>query len=111
MDQKFIAGIGNIYASEICFYAKAHPLRIISTLQEKEIRGLYDGIKTILSMAIKLKGSSMDTYLDIYGQQGEYIQFLKVYGRAGKLCFKCQSKIEGIKLAERSTYFCLKCQK
>ncbi|MBI4653266.1 DNA-formamidopyrimidine glycosylase [Candidatus Kuenenbacteria bacterium] len=110
MDQKFIAGIGNIYATEICFYAKINPLRIISTLREKEIDELYKGIKKILSTAIKLKGSSIDIYLDIYGQQGKYISFLKVYDRAGELCLKCKTKIEEITLAGRNTYFCPKCQ-
>lgn len=111
MDQKFISGIGNLYAAEICFYAKVHPMRIVLTLHENEIKNLFNGIKKILSIAIKLKGSSADTYLDIYGQQGKYESFLKVYNRAGKLCLKCKTKIEKIKLAGRGTYFCPKCQK
>lgn len=110
MDQRFIAGIGNVYAAEICFFAKIRPTRLIKTLTEREKKDLYFGIKKILFGAVKQKGSSVGAYLDIYVEKGEYIQFLKVYQRAGKKCFRCQTKIKEIRLAGRSTCFCPKCQ-
>lgn len=110
MDQRFIAGIGNVYAAEICFFAKVRPTRLNKTLTEQEKKDLYFGIKKILSEAIKQKGSSVDAYLDIYAEEGEYIPFLKVYQRAGKECFQCRTKIKEIRLVGRSTCFCPKCQ-
>jgi len=111
MDQSFLAGIGNVYAQEICFYAKVNPNRIVSTLLDKEINELYQGIKKILLAAIFYKGSSVDTYLDIYGLKGKYIPFLKVYNREGKECLRCGTKIKKITLGGRGTCFCPNCQK
>lgn len=110
MDQGFIAGIGNIYAQEICFYAQVAPKRLVSSLKEKEIRDIYKGIKKILLSAIKYKGSSVDNYRDIYGKKGEYVPLLKVYQRKGEKCFRCGGKIEEIRLGSRGTSYCLKCQ-
>ena len=112
MNQKFIAGIGNVYAQEICFYAKVLPMKEVSSLSQKEIRNIYKGIKEILPRAIKYKGSSVDTYLDIYGKKGKFIPFLKVYGREGKQCLRCKkAKIKKITLAGRGTCFCPNCQR
>jgi formamidopyrimidine-DNA glycosylase len=111
MDQTFIAGIGNIYADEICFYAGVRPTRIISTLGEKEIKKLFAGIKKILFEAIKYRGTSADQYLDAEGKEGKYAPRLKVYGRKGKKCLRCGGIIQKIKLNGRGTYFCPRCQK
>jgi len=110
MDQGFIAGIGNIYAQEICFYARVAPKRLAGSLKEKEIKDIYEGIKNILLSAIKYKGSSIDNYRDIYGKKGEYVSLLKVYQRKGEKCFRCGGKIEEIKLGGRGTSYCPKCQ-
>ncbi|PIU10853.1 formamidopyrimidine-DNA glycosylase [Candidatus Kuenenbacteria bacterium CG08_land_8_20_14_0_20_37_23] len=110
MDQSFLAGLGNVYASEVCFYAEVNPQRTGSSLKDGEIGKIYEGIKEILQEAIKYKGSSVDTYLDIYGRKGGYMPHLKVYGREGKKCLRCGVKIKVIKLGGRSTYFCPKCQ-
>ncbi|TSC95729.1 MAG: formamidopyrimidine-DNA glycosylase [Parcubacteria group bacterium Athens1014_10] len=111
MEQNFIAGLGNIYAQEICFYARVRPDRKKETLKENEIEKLFHGIKKILSAAIKRKGTSIDSYLDIYGKKGNYVPFLKVYQREGKKCFRCGEIIKEIKLAGRGTSFCPECQK
>ncbi|MFH1613036.1 MAG: bifunctional DNA-formamidopyrimidine glycosylase/DNA-(apurinic or apyrimidinic site) lyase [bacterium] len=111
MDQKFIAGIGNAYADEICFYSKIHPEKNILTLKEKDFSNLHDNIKNIFLQAIENKGSSIDTYRDIFGEEGKYHFKFQVYGRKGKLCFKCNAKIEQIKIKNRSAYFCPNCQK
>lgn len=110
MDQKFIAGIGNLYADEILFYAKVHPLRDVSTLSENEISGIYDGIKEILPSAIKHRGSSVDNYVDVDGKKGGYVPFIKVYGRKGEPCPRCKTPIERIKIGQRSAHFCPRCQ-
>lgn len=111
MDQKFIAGIGNAYADEICFYSALHPEKNILTLKEKDFNNLYFNIKKVFLQAIKDKGSSIDTYRDIFGEQGKYHFKFQVYGRKGFFCFKCNTKIEQIKLNNRSAYFCSNCQK
>ena len=111
MNQEFLAGVGNIYASESCFYAKILPTRPAGNLTKKEIKELYQGLRKILSAAIIRKGSSVNQYIDIYGKKGEYVPFLKVYNRQGKLCLRCGTKIKKITLAGRGTYFCPGCQK
>ncbi|MFH0856902.1 MAG: bifunctional DNA-formamidopyrimidine glycosylase/DNA-(apurinic or apyrimidinic site) lyase [bacterium] len=111
MDQTFLSGIGNLYAAEICFYAKINPARQISTLTDTETENLYLGIKKILTDAIKHKGSSIENYVDIYGKKGGFVPFLKVYNRKGKKCYRCGSIIQAIKLGGRGTYFCHNCQR
>jgi len=111
IDQAFIAGIGNLYSQEACWLAKILPDRKVKTLTNEEIENLYFSLKKILNQAIKYGGSSVDTYLDLSGKPGRYLRYLKVYGREGKKCFRCQAKIEKINLAGRGTNFCPKCQK
>ena len=111
MDQKFIAGIGNIYADEILFASRIHPLRLASALQPKEIISLLGKIKKILTAAIKAGGSSVSDYLDGFGQKGTYSRQHKVYQKTGQPCLKCGAKIERLKISGRSAHFCSKCQK
>jgi formamidopyrimidine-DNA glycosylase len=111
MNQRIIAGLGNVYTQEICFYTKINPKRQIKTLTEKEINDLYRGILEILKAAIKSRGNSVDSYLDVHGRKGEFQNYLKVYGREGKPCERCETKIKKIWMAGRGTSFCPKCQK
>jgi formamidopyrimidine-DNA glycosylase len=111
MDQRFVAGIGNIYAQESCFCAKILPTRVVKTLKEKEIKDLYFCLLNILKKAISCHGSSVDDYLDAQGHQGNYVCHLKVYDRLDKKCFRCSGIIKKMVLAGRGTYFCPKCQK
>jgi len=111
MDQTFIAGLGNLYADEICYLARVRPDRDVSTLSEQEISALYNQMRQILSDAIKQGGSSVDVYRDLYGQPGRYHFQLKVYGRMGEKCFSCGRRIQRVKLGGRSAHFCLYCQK
>lgn len=111
MDQKFIAGVGNIYAQEACFYAGIMPTRRVKTLKKREIEKLYRGLIKVLKMAVKAQGTSADAYLDIYGEEGEFLPKLKVYGREGKECDRCGGIIRAMKLAGRGTRYCPGCQK
>jgi len=111
MDQQNIAGIGNIYSDEILFLAGVHPLRKIADLKPEEIKKIFEGMKKILSEAIKLQGSSVDLYLTALGEEGEYVPRLKVYGKEGEKCEKCGGVIKRIKIGGRSAHFCPKCQK
>lgn len=111
MDQKAIAGIGNIYSDEICFYARVLPVRKAGSLTPNESESIYSGINKILARAIELRGSSVENYIDAFGGKGDYVKELKVYGREGEKCGICGGIVERIKLGGRSSYYCPKCQK
>ena len=111
LDQKFISGIGNLYANETLFRAKIDPARPANSLSNKETALLFKEIKDTLQEAIHYKGSSVDQYVQVSGKPGNYVQFHKVYDRAGEKCFKCGGTIKRISLAGRGTYFCPVCQK
>lgn len=111
MDQSFIAGIGNIYASEILFRAGVMPTRLAGTLKLEEIKRIYQAIKYILKLAVKKKGASADSYLDVKGREGDYLEIAKVYQKEGQPCSVCGTKIKRIKMNGRSSFYCPKCQK
>jgi formamidopyrimidine-DNA glycosylase len=111
MDQKFISGIGNLYANEALFRAKIDPRRPANSLSDKERGLLFKEIKNTLAEAIRYKGSSVDQYVQVSGKPGNYVQFHKVYDREGGKCFRCNGIIKRINLGSRGTYFCPVCQK
>ena len=111
MDQRMMAGIGNIYASEILFDARIHPERRSSSLQEAETRRLYRSLRKILQQAIERFGTTYTAYLTVEGTTGENQNFLKVYQRTGEKCVRCKNIIEKSILNSRSTFFCPVCQK
>lgn len=112
MDQKEIAGVGNIYASESLFLAGIDPRRRAGDISQKEIEKIYQAIKKVLRQAIKLKGTSSDTYVDAQGRKGNYRQQARVYDREGEICRlnDCQGKVKKIKISNRGTYYCPNCQ-
>lgn len=111
MDQKFISGIGNLYANETLFKAKIDPRRPANKLSNKEKELLFKEIKNILSKAIKYGGSSVDDYVRVSGNKGDYVKYLQVYDRAGEKCLRCKGVIKRISLGGRGTYFCPACQR
>jgi formamidopyrimidine-DNA glycosylase len=111
MDQTFISGIGNLYASEILFHAKINPERPANKLNEKEKELLFKAINDILNAAIRHAGSSIDDYVRVSGEKGGYVKYHKVYGRAEKPCLICKTIIKKIAQGGRGTYFCPRCQK
>jgi len=111
MDQSKIAGIGNIYASEVLFKAGILPTRPADKIGKEERRKLYDAIKKVLEKAIRLRGTSDSDYRDTAGAPGRFQEVLKVYRRAGKKCPKCGTIVERIKLGQRGTFYCPICQK
>jgi len=113
MDQKKIAGIGNIYANEVLFEAKIDPRRTADSLDNSEIKRLCQAIVDILKEAIRLKGTSAadDAYVQPNNAApGNYQRRLQVYQREGKECFHCGGEIVRIKQGGRSTFFCPHCQ-
>lgn len=110
LDQSFIAGIGNIYATEMLFASRISPDRPASSLTASEKERLYRAMRDVLSEAIRYKGSSVDNYVQLSGRPGGYVPRLKVYGRGGQPCFGCPGKVKRTTLGGRGTYFCPSCQ-
>jgi formamidopyrimidine-DNA glycosylase len=111
MDQEKISGLGNIYADESLFASKIRPMRTAGSLTEKEIKDLYQVIPKILKFAISKGGTTADNYVRTDGSKGQMIKYLKVYGRGGEKCQRCDSAITKIKLGGRGTHYCKTCQK
>ena len=80
-------------------------------MKDDEIKKLFKAIEKVLKAGIKYRGASDQYYLDALGHKGSYQDHFLAYGRAGKKCFKCDGKIEKMKLGGRGTYYCPKCQK
>ena len=113
MNQKYIVGVGNIYASEALFISGIDPLKIGNSLTINESNKLVRAIKNVLKKSIKLGGSSINDHTMITGKMGYFQNVLKVYGREGLKCRKrsCKSLIIRIVISQRSTFYCSKCQK
>jgi len=110
LDQTFVVGIGNIYADEILWHVKLHPLTKAENLNSKKIKELYTAIKNILTHAVKLRGSSVGDYRDAEGREGSYEKFHNVYQKTNSPCSRCKAPIKRIKTGVRSSHFCPKCQ-
>lgn len=110
LDQKAIAGIGNIYADESLFRARVHPRRPAGALRRDEIERLAAAIPATLVEAMGHRGSSYRDYRDAEGREGAHQWHVKVFRRTGQPCEVCGAPIERIKLAGRSTHFCPRCQ-
>jgi formamidopyrimidine-DNA glycosylase len=112
MDQKFLAGIGNIYSDEILFNAGLRWDRMSDSLSPEEVRRLYRALIETLQDAVKYRGSSLadEQYVDLFGKKGEYQLHHKVYAREGQACLRCRHVIVRQKTGGRSTFFCSACQ-
>ena len=113
LDQKFVSGIGNIYASEILHLSKINPDKKGKNLTKKELKKILINSKKILSKAIHKGGSSIKDFRNISGSKGEYQNNFKVYQRAGLKCKRssCKGIIKKKNISNRSTFFCNFCQK
>ena len=112
MDQKFIAGIGNVYSDEILFEAGLKWERQSDSLSQQEVRRLYRAISETLQGAVKYRGSSLadEGYVDLFGKPGEYQDHHQVYGREGQSCMRCRRPIQRARYSNRSTFYCDACQ-
>lgn len=109
LDQSIIAGIGNIYANEICFAMKVLPDKQFFQLSDKQLQALIDATRTILAAAIKDGGTTIRSYTSSLGVNGKFQQHLMVHGQ--QICKVCGSQIKKVYLKGRGTYYCPKCQK
>ncbi|MBT7712436.1 MAG: bifunctional DNA-formamidopyrimidine glycosylase/DNA-(apurinic or apyrimidinic site) lyase [Deltaproteobacteria bacterium] len=111
LDQKIIAGLGNIYASEILFDAGINPMIPANKLSKGKLSAIIQSMRKILSLALKYNGTSISDYRRVDEKQGMFQNFLKVYGKADQKCLNCSCKIEKIVQNQRSTFLCPLCQK
>ncbi len=110
LDQRRIAGVGNIYADEALFRARLNPLRRAGTLKPGEAARLHDALLETLQAGIEHNGSSIDTFVGPEGDRGAFQEILNVYGRAGEPCRSCGAAVRRVELGGRGTHFCPRCQ-
>ena len=111
MTPEVIAGIGNIYSSEILWRAKVNPEKNILKLSEAELKLIYQHIKKVLKLGGKLGGESFSDYRKPDGSKGDFDTERRAYKREGQKCGRCGTKIKRIKFGGRSAFFCPHCQK
>jgi formamidopyrimidine-DNA glycosylase len=111
LDQKRLAGVGNIYASEALYFAGIRPSARVGKLTRVRLHNLLLSLRRVLRKAIMHRGSSVDDYVDAEGKEGEFQKHLQVYGRAGLPCRRCGTPIRRIVLAQRGTFYCPVCQR
>lgn len=111
LDQRLVTGLGNIYVDEALWGAKIHPEQLANSLNTKETERLYEAIIDVLARAVEAGGTTIRTYLNALGEAGKFQVSLNVYGQKDKPCPRCGTPIKKIKVAQRGTHFCPKCQK
>jgi formamidopyrimidine-DNA glycosylase len=111
LDQRRIAGIGNIYADEILFAAGINPKRSIKDLEPAELERIYEAVRDRLKEGLRFRGTSIRDYVDGMGERGGFQEYLKVYNRAGKPCPRCGATLAKCVVAGRGTVFCPQCQR
>ncbi|UCG45061.1 MAG: Fpg/Nei family DNA glycosylase [Candidatus Bathyarchaeota archaeon] len=110
LDQKNIAGIGNVYIQDILFNARIHPNRVASTLSEREVGKLHEATKTVLQRSIEKGGLAYE--MDFYGQKGNFkSEDFQVGYKTGKPCPACSNPIEKIRTGQTASYICSRCQR
>ncbi len=113
LDQNFISGIGNIYASEILYLSKINPIKEGKSINKTECKKIFKNSKLVLLNAIKRGGSSIRDFKDVLGNKGSFQNNFKVYQREGQKCKRvdCKGLIQKKNISNRSTFFCSFCQK
>jgi formamidopyrimidine-DNA glycosylase len=110
LDQRRIAGVGNIYANEALFRARIHPARHADTLDADEAARLHRALRAVLRDAIRARGTTLRDYRDGSGEAGMFEPRLRVYGRDGEPCTRCGHTIARTVMSNRSAFFCPTCQ-
>ena len=111
LDQRVVAGLGNIYVDEALYAAGIHPLTRADRLTLQQVGRLSRSIKSTLRRAIRHRGSTLRDYLDADGSAGAFQRLHRVYDRGGEPCGRCRTPIARVVLGGRSTHFCPRCQR
>lgn len=110
LDQRRVAGVGNIYANEALHLAGIHPRRAARSVSEVEARALHRTLRQVLRTAIRNRGTTLRDYRDASGATGDNAGTLRVYGRDGRPCLSCTERIERLVFGNRSAFYCPRCQ-
>ena len=110
LDQRTLAGMGNIYADEALWYARLHPLRPAGSLDDDELRRLHRGVRRALRLGIARQGASLRDYARPDGESGAMQREFRVYGREGEPCDRCGTPVAKTRVAGRGTHYCPACQ-
>ena len=110
LDQRRVAGVGNIYASEALWRARVHPVRPARTLTGREAGRLHRSLRRVLREAVEGRGTTLRDYRTAEGEPGSFSLSLSVYGREGSGCPRCSTPVERIVFANRSAFLCPRCQ-
>lgn len=110
LDQRRVAGVGNIYANEALFRAGVRPTRRARKLKRREAALLRDAIRDVLQEAIEARGTTLNDYRDADGVAGGFEPRLRVYGREGEPCVRCGTPIRRVAITNRSAFYCPSCQ-
>jgi formamidopyrimidine-DNA glycosylase len=110
LDQRRIAGVGNIYADEALFRARLHPLRAAGSVGSREAQRLHAAVIETLQAGIDHEGSSIESFIDPAGQRGSFQEILSVYQRTGEPCRVCGTTVERVVVGGRGTHYCPRCQ-
>lgn len=114
LDQRAIAGLGNLYSDEALAVAGIHPLRPAAELTAEEVERLWHGIRAALAMGLRNRGSSLGTslrdHINLDGSPGENLGHVRVFQRTGRPCYTCGTPIARMKVAGRSSHYCPHCQ-
>ena len=111
LDQKFVAGLGNIYVDEALWRAKVRPTRPSNKVTKKEAAAIAAASRAVMLESIAVGGTTFQNFKDTKGENGNFKDFLQVFGKQGAPCPRCGSTIEKIRVAGRGTHFCPNCQK
>ncbi|HYK87993.1 MAG TPA: zinc finger domain-containing protein, partial [Acidobacteriota bacterium] len=110
LDQRKIAGLGNIYVCEALYRAGIHPARRCFTVTHAQAGYLVNAIRRVLRLAIRNRGTSFSDFMDSDGQPGENQKFLRVFQKEGDRCGRCRSRIQRVRQGNRSSFYCPGCQ-
>jgi formamidopyrimidine-DNA glycosylase len=111
LDQKKIAGVGNIYACEALYAAGLHPSRRCHTMTREEAAALMSAVRKVLRAGVRHGGTTFSDFMSADGEPGAHQDHLGVFQREGEKCRRCRSRIERLRQANRSTYYCPHCQR
>jgi formamidopyrimidine-DNA glycosylase len=111
LDQRTVAGLGNIYADEALWLARLHPLRVAGSVSAREVRALHRAVRRALALGIARQGATLSDYRLPNGQSGAMQREFNVYGRAGRACPRCGAAIEKLRAGGRGTWYCPRCQR
>jgi formamidopyrimidine-DNA glycosylase len=111
LSQRAVSGVGNIYADEVLWRTRIHPLTPAAELSRNQVRSLHGAVREVLAAAVALQGTTLYDYRTVNGEVGSYLEKLDAYGHTGDPCPRCGTAIERLVVAQRSSHVCPRCQR